>query len=118
MINKKRRAERTRVRVKLRNKSSRMRMTVFISNCHVYSQVIDDTSGNVLLSASTLSMRVSSSRKPNYSNAICAEQVGKEIAKKCKDANIEKVVFDKGAKRYHGVVKAFAESARSGGLNF
>ncbi|AWD32840.1 50S ribosomal protein L18 [Candidatus Fokinia solitaria] len=118
MINRKRRAARTRVRMKLHNKSNRMRMTVFISNCHIYSQVIDDTSGNVLLAASTLSMKADSSSKPNYSNAACAVRLGQEIAKKCKEASIEKIIFDKGAKRYHGVVKAFAESARSSGLDF
>ena len=102
-----------RVRQKVNGTESRPRLSVFKSARHVYAQVIDDTAGKTLVSASSF-------EKGNHRNAnteVCGE-IGKLIAARCKDKNIEKIVFDKNGNQYHGRVKALAEGAREGGLVF
>ena len=104
-----------RVRKKLKKFSSnRVRLSVFRSSKHIYAQIIDDTSGVTIVSASTLEKSSSSLG----SNVSSASKVGSEIAKKAIKAGINEVFFDRGSYKYHGRVKALAETARETGLKF
>ena len=104
-----------RVRKKLKNSSSdRMRLSVFRSSKHIYAQIIDDTSGVTIASASTLE-KSSSSLGSNISSA---SKVGSEIAKKAIKAGVNEVFFDRGSYKYHGRVKIFAETLRKNGIKF
>lgn len=113
-----RKVERARRHARVRNKISgtaeRPRLCVYRSNSHVYAQVIDDVAGNTLVSVSTLDKDI----KTKHSNIEAAKEVGTLVAKKCASKQITEVVFDRGGYIYHGVVKALAEAAREGGLNF
>ncbi|ATZ16175.1 large subunit ribosomal protein L18 [Entomoplasma freundtii] len=102
-----------RVRTKISGTSSRPRLNVFKSNTNFYAQIIDDTTGRTLVSASSMKMDL-----PSKSNIKAAESVGAEVAKKALAANITEVVFDRGGYQYHGKVKAFADAARAAGLKF
>ncbi|WP_026389234.1 50S ribosomal protein L18 [[Acholeplasma] multilocale] len=102
-----------RVRNKISGTTSRPRLNVFKSNTNFYAQIIDDTTGTTLVSASTLKLGLK-----NGSNTESAVKVAEDIAKKAVAANIDTVVFDRGGYLYHGVVKAFAEAARENGLKF
>ena len=122
MVSKKSRSE---VRVnkhrKLRNRFSgtaeRPRLAVFRSNNHMYAQIIDDTVGNTLVSASTLEKEIKAElEKTNDVDA--AAYVGKIVAKRAMDKGITEVVFDRGGFLYHGKIKALAEAAREAGLVF
>lgn len=108
-INKVRRM--TRIRKKLLATTNRPRLSVFRSNMNIYAQIIDDNKAKTLVSAS--SKEITDSKKMNQ-----ATLVGKLIAQKAVKAKIKEVVFDKGAYKYHGRVKALAEGAREGGLQF
>ena len=104
-----------RVRKKLKKSSSdKMRLSVFRSAKHIYAQIIDDSSGNTVASASTLEK----SSSGLGSNISSASKVGSEIAKKAIDAGVKEVFFDRGSYKYHGRVKALAENAREAGLKF
>ena len=89
------------------------RLNVFRSNAHIYAQVIDDTKGTTLCSASSLELKLE-----NGGNIEAAKKVGEAVAKKCLEAGIEAVRFDRGGYVYHGRVKALAEAAREAGLKF
>ena len=89
------------------------RLNVFRSNAHIYAQVIDDTKGTTLCSASSLELKLE-----NGGNIEAANQVGKNIAKKALEKGISEVVYDRGGFVYHGRVQELAEGAREGGLNF
>ncbi|HGY10712.1 MAG TPA: 50S ribosomal protein L18 [Oceanithermus profundus] len=104
-----RRKFRTRKRVK---RSGRPRLTVYRSLSHIYAQIIDDEAGQTLVASSTLALGV----KGNKTEA--AKQVGADLAKKAVEKGIKQVVFDRGAYKYHGRVKALAEAAREAGLEF
>jgi large subunit ribosomal protein L18 len=109
---------RRRTRSALRKVShGRPRLCVFRSSKHIYAQVIDDQVGRTLAAASTLDEQLRTQLKTGADRAA-AEQVGKLIAERAKIAGIEAVVFDRGAYRYHGRIKALAEAARAGGLVF
>lgn len=86
---------------------------MFRSNKAIYAQLVDDTNGNVLTSASSALLETKSDNKVEQAKAV-----GKLIAEKAKDKNIDSVVFDRSGYLYHGRVKALAEGAREGGLNF
>jgi large subunit ribosomal protein L18 len=86
---------------------------VFRSNANIYAQVIDDTAGKTLCSASSLELKLE-----NGGNIEAAKKVGADIAEKCKAANIESVRFDRGGYVYHGRVQALADAAREAGLKF
>ena len=103
-----------RVRTKLGGTPERPRLCVFRSNSNIYAQIIDDTKGITLVSASTLDKDI----KNKKANVEAAKEVGASIAKKAKEKKITKVVFDRGGYIYHGVVKSIAESAREAGLEF
>lgn len=111
-------AERKRRHKRVRNKISgtaeRPRLCVFRSNKNLYVQVIDDTTGNTLVSASTLDKEI----KTKHSNKEAAKELGALIAKKAQSKKIKQVVYDRGGYVYHGVVKELAESAREAGLEF
>ncbi|MGB1539843.1 MAG: 50S ribosomal protein L18 [Rickettsiales bacterium] len=107
-----------RVRHNLRKVSGgRVRLSVFRSGKHVYAQLIDDTAGRTLASASTVDKEVRSSVK-NGGTIDAAKKVGELIAKRGKAAKVNEVVFDRGGYLYHGRVKALADAAREGGLSF
>lgn len=109
-----RRARRTRAKIaELRV----LRLTVHRTNLHTYAQIIDETGGKVLASASTQETEVRSSLS-NGGNVKAAVVVGQRIAEKAKAAGIETVAFDRSGFRYHGRVKALADAAREAGLKF
>jgi len=102
-----------RVRAKISGTESTPRLVVFRSNKHIEAQVIDDTKGVTLASASSLALKLE-----NGGNVEAAKKVGAEIAKACLAKKIERVVFDRGGYLYHGRVAALADAAREGGLKF
>ena len=104
-----------RVRYKNKKVSNRKRLTVFRSNNHIYAQLIDDTNGITLASSSSLEKTIKSKQ---LSKKEVAELIGKNIAKKIISQGIEKVAFDRGKYKYHGLIKILAEAARVEGLNF
>ncbi|MBF0269418.1 MAG: 50S ribosomal protein L18 [Alphaproteobacteria bacterium] len=107
-----------RTRTQLRKKSSgRPRLSVFRSGQHMYAQVIDDAKGATLASASTLEKDLKKGLKTGADTSAAA-MVGKLIAERALAAGIKDVVFDRGGYMFHGRVKALAEAAREGGLNF
>ncbi|MGI9452550.1 MAG: 50S ribosomal protein L18 [Geminicoccaceae bacterium] len=111
-----RRKRRSRFALKKVN-SGRARLSVFRSSKNIYAQVIDDQAGRTLASASTVDKALKPDIKTGCDRAA-AEAVGKLVAERAKEAGIDTVVFDRGGYRYHGRVKAMAESARAAGLKF
>ena len=110
-----RRARHARVRKKVSGTTEIPRLCVYRSLKNIYAQIIDDTTGKTLVSASTLDAEL----KANYGgNKEAAKAVGMLIAKKALDANIKEVVFDRGGYVYHGRVAELAAGAREGGLDF
>lgn len=97
--------------------TERPRLSVFRSDKHIYAQVIDDHSGRTLVAAASTSADVRGGLS-NGGNVEAAKRVGKTIAEKAKAAGITKVAFDRGGRKYHGRVKALADAAREGGLQF
>ena len=122
MVNKQSRSE---IRVKKHNRmrnrfagtAERPRLAVFRSNNHMYAQVIDDTVGNTLVSASTLDKEVKAELEKT-NNVEAAAHLGTVIAKKALDKGINTVVFDRGGFIYQGKIKALADAAREAGLEF
>ena len=122
MVSKKSRSEvRANKHRKLRNRFSgtaeRPRLAVFRSNNHMYAQIIDDTVGNTLVSASTLQKEVKAELEKT-DNVDAAAYLGTVIAKRAIEKGINTVVFDRGGFIYHGKVKALADAAREAGLEF
>jgi len=117
MSNKKYSQRKLRVRKTVRAVADRPRLSVFRSNKFIYAQIIDDAKGKTLASFSEkkLAKEVLSKAKTKLEKASL---VGEEIAKLAKKAKVTKVVFDRGGYKYHGRVKALAEGARKGGLEF
>ena len=112
--------ERRRDRVRRQIKAianGRPRLSVYRSGRHIYAQIIDDGAGRTLAAASSLEKTMRESLKTGADMAAAAE-VGRLVATRAKEAGVEAVVFDRGSYRYHGRVKALAEAAREGGLNF
>ena len=95
----------------------RRRLSVFRSSKHIYAQLIDDDQGATLVSASSLEKTAREGLKTGAS-VDAAKAVGKLIAQRAQEKGIKDVVFDRGAYLYHGRVKALADAAREGGLNF
>jgi large subunit ribosomal protein L18 len=106
-----------RVRQKISGDDSRPRLCVFRSLNHIYAQVIDDTMGHTLISASTLDAEIKNGNDKK-SKTSQAEVVGQLLAKRAVEKGIKQVAFDRGGFKYHGRVKALAEAARKGGLKF
>lgn len=103
-----------RVRAKVHGTPETPRLNVFRSEANIYAQIIDDTKGVTLCSASSLDKDI----EGYGGNVTAARAVGELVAKRAKEKGIEAVVFDRGGYLYHGRVKALAEGAREGGLRF
>ena len=103
-----------RIRKKLSGTSERPRLAVFRSVAHIYAQVIDDTKGVTLASASTTEKGV----VETGGNVAAAKVIGQRVAQRAKEAGIGSVVFDRGGYQYHGRVKALANASREAGLKF
>ena len=112
-----RRAQRNRTRLKKRAGEGRLRLSVFRSSKHISAQLIDDLKGVTVASASTLEETFKSSGKKS-SDKDGAAQIGKLIAERALAAGKKSVVFDRGRYVFHGRVKALADAAREGGLEF
>jgi large subunit ribosomal protein L18 len=107
---------RQRVRTSLRSRGGlRPRLSIHRSGRHIYAQVIDDAAGKTLASASTLEK---DARKSTGATVDAATSVGKTVAERAKKAGVTQVVFDRGGFLFHGRVKALADGAREGGLEF
>jgi large subunit ribosomal protein L18 len=105
----------TRVRKKVTGTASRPRLVVSRSTRHLFVQVVDDTAGTTLASASTMEADL---RSFDGDKSAKAKKVGELLASRAKSAGVEAVVFDRGGNKYHGRVAALAEGAREGGLAF
>ena len=103
-----------RVRAKISGTADCPRLCVYRSNSNIYAQVIDDTKGITIVSASTLDKEV----KTKKSNKEAAKEVGTLVAKRAIEKKIKNVVYDRGGYIYHGIVKELAEAAREAGLEF
>lgn len=103
-----------RVRAKISGTAERPRLNVYRSLSNIYAQIIDDTTGNTIVSASTLEKEFDG----KTGNSDAAKKVGLAIAERAKEKGISSVVFDRGGYLYHGRVKQLAEGAREGGLQF
>ena len=115
-LNNKKRA--TRVRKKLKKvRTDRYRLCIHRSSRNIYAQIIDDTRGQTLASASSREKAVRESISSGGSSEA-AKVVGRQLAERAKAANITAVVFDRGGRLFHGRVKALADASREGGLNF
>ena len=110
---------RARVRGRIaRSASTRPRLSVFRSSKHIYVQIIDDAAGRTLVTASTIDSELRKGGLKGGADAEAAVAVGKLIAARALAAGVTSVVFDRGGYRFHGRVKALADAAREGGLDF
>jgi large subunit ribosomal protein L18 len=113
--NAERRARRVRAKLARYNKAGLPRLSVHRTNNQIYAQIIDDVRGVTLVAASTLDANL---RSKGGANVAAATAVGTLIAERAKAAKVTKVMFDRGSFLFHGRVKALAEAARSGGIEF
>jgi large subunit ribosomal protein L18 len=104
-----------RIRRKLRGTPERPRLAVFRSVAHIYAQVIDDSQGATLVSASSVDK---AGKIKKGGNLAAAKTIGQLVAERAKEKGIKQVVFDRGGYQYHGRVKALADAARAAGLEF
>jgi large subunit ribosomal protein L18 len=107
-----------RVRSKVSGTAERPRLVVFRSNRGIFAQLIDDSSGRTLASASWIALAGGSAGKSGGSKTDQAREVGKALAAEAKKAGVDRCVFDRAGYLFHGRVKALAEGAREGGLEF
>jgi len=103
----------TRIRRRMIGTTDRPRLNVYRSLNHIYVQVIDDSKGVTIVSASTVA-----SKAKTGGNVAAAKEIGKLIAERAKEKGVSKVVFDRGGYLYHGRIKALADAAREAGLEF
>jgi large subunit ribosomal protein L18 len=103
----------TRIRERIQGTTERPRLNVYRSLNHIYAQVIDDSQGRTLVSASTVADKVKTG-----GNVAAAKEIGKLVAERAKEKGIKKVVYDRGGYLYHGRIKALADAAREAGLEF
>lgn len=96
---------------KIKSTAERLRLSVFRSNLYIYAQLINDQTGETVVSASSMKLK-------SGQNVEAAKEVGKTLAALATQKNIKKVVFDRGSFQYKGRIKALAEAAREGGLEF
>ena len=106
------------IRRKVSGTTDKPRLTVFRSLNHVYAQIIDDTKGITLVSASTLDSEVKADIKADTKKSDQSKLVGKAVARRAIEKNISEVAFDRNGFLYHGRVKALADGAREAGLKF
>ena len=107
-----------RIRKKVMGTAERPRLTVFRSLNHIYAQLVDDLTGRTILTVSSMDKEVAPRLKETKGKIEAGKLVGKQIAARAKEKGIERVCFDRSGYLYHGRVKAVAEGAREGGLNF
>ena len=105
------------VRKNVSGSPERPRLSVYRSSKHIYVQLIDDLAGRTLASVATTAGDLRGELK-NGGNIAAAKQAGRAIAEKAKQIGVTKVAFDRGGRKYHGRIKALADAAREGGLNF
>lgn len=117
-ISKTRYRRKLRVRGKIRGTADRPRLTVFRSSRKIYAQLIDDNKQSTLAAASSLSAELKKSLKGKETKLEVGRLVGLLLAQKAEEQGIKKVAFDRGSYLYHGRVKALAQGAREGGLEF
>lgn len=110
-----RQAVHNRIRAKIHGDAARPRLAIFRSLNHIYAQIIDDSTGSTLVSATTTE---ASLRGRSGGNVAAAQEIGKLIAQRAIEKGINRVVFDRGGYIYHGRVRKLAEAAREGGLEF
>ena len=108
---------RRRIRSTIRGTSERPRLCVYKSNSHVYAQLVNDLDAETIATVSTNSKEMKDEFE-DKSRMESAEEIGKRIAETAQEKGINKVVFDRSGYKYHGVVKALADGAREGGLDF
>ncbi len=109
-------SRKVRIRKKISGTASRPRLVVYRSNLHVYAQIVNDETGQTLVASSSLVLsKAGEALKPNTDTAA---KVGRDVAAKAKEKAIESVVFDRNGYLYHGCIKALADGAREGGLQF
>lgn len=108
---------RRRIRSTIRGTADQPRLSIYKSNKHVYAQLVDDRMGHTLAAASTKTEEVADEIK-DKTKQEAAEIIGKHLAKLADDKGINEVVFDRSGYKYHGVIKALADGAREGGLDF
>ncbi len=106
-----------RIRARIHGGREAPRLNVFRSLNHIYAQIVDDERGMTLLSASTLDKEIRKTLKSG-GNIAAAKRVGQVLAERAKGVGISRVVFDRGGYAYHGRIKALADAAREGGLQF
>ena len=121
-------ARHKRVRAKIKGTADRPRLSVFRSNQHIWTQLIDDTDGKTLVAVNDLNLKIgtkkskikakSENKEVGGFKINIAEKVGELVAEKALKKKIFQVVFDRGGYKYHGVIKAVADGARKGGLKF
>ncbi len=114
----KRRTRHRRIRKKISGDAQRPRLCVFRSARHIYAQAVDDDTGQTLAAASTRDKAVRDGLKSSPGNKESAGKVGQVIAQRLVELGVQRVVFDRGGHRFHGRIKALAESAREAGLEF
>ena len=102
-----------RIRAKMTGTAERPRLNVYRSLNHIYVQLIDDSQGVTLVSASTVAAKIKTG-----GNVAAAKEIGKLVAERAQEKGIKKVVFDRGGYLYHGRIKALADAAREAGLEF
>ena len=113
-----RRRRHARVRKQISGDAERGRLTVFRSHLHIYAQIVDDTKGHTLVSASSLKLGQIAPAEGETRQIAQAKAVGRDLAARAKEKGILQVTFDRSGYRYHGRVAALAQGAREGGLQF
>ena len=117
-LSKRRTRRKLSIRKKIFGDAERFRLTVFRSGSHIYAQIINDDLGQTVVSASTIDEKIKPMIKVDMSKVDQSKIVGKFLAERAKEANVEKVAFDRNGFIYHGRIKALADAAREGGLVF
>ncbi len=119
-LDRKQKRDRRRIRIlkKISGTSARPRLVVFKSRKYIYVQAVDDTTGTTLASASSLEPALKASLEKSGKHVEVAEKIGQMVSERLKAKGVETVVFDRGGYLFHGRVKAVAEGARKGGLQF
>ncbi len=112
-----RKKRQARVRGKISGATDRPRLSVYRSNTGVYAQLIDDSAGRTIVSASTIDSEIKGSLA-GLNGREASVKVGELLAKRATDSGIKRVVFDRGGRLFHGRVKSLADAARAGGLEF
>jgi large subunit ribosomal protein L18 len=115
--NKYKKLKRDAIRGRIKGTDERPRLSVYRSNENIYAQIIDDTTSQTLVSCSTLERSIKVAIQ-NGRSSQAARMIGEKLAERSLKKNITKILFDKGPYLYHGRIKALADGARAGGLNF